>query len=156
MPTIVETSSAGPTIHPPTTRQAAQVSYGAGAYMPPRPDAMIVSVSQSSSALEVTLKPEELGRLSLKLETTPHGTLVIVSADKIETQDLARRHVDMLEKQLLDMGMQDLSFAFSQEPGGGQGNDDAGTFEHAEPEAQLFVAKTSLNGSPTTGLDIKV
>lgn len=124
---------------------------------PTRIDAMAISLSQGNGTMEVTLKPEELGRLSLKLETTGTATQVLITAERADTQELARRHLDMLQDQLKNMGFENLSFAFSK-----HGQNAQGTHEPAAP-SDAAPPGTAPEGTQTlwvrtseTGLDIKV
>src|SRR6056297_1599890 len=68
--------------------------------------------------LEVSLSPEELGRV--KLTITPHdaGLAIAIQAERPETLELMRRHIDVLVRELADEGFASLSFDFGQ--GGGE------------------------------------
>lgn len=71
--------------------------------------------------VELTLSPEELGRVKLTL-TAGDGAMVLnVTADRAETLDLLRRNIELLAQDLRDAGFQSLSFSF----GGGQDRPDA-------------------------------
>ena len=64
-------------------------------------------------SVEIALSPEELGhvRLLLRDHTTATPT-VTLHADRAETLDLMRRHIDILAQDLRDMGYRDVSFSF--------------------------------------------
>ncbi len=53
---------------------------------------------------EVALNPEELGRVRMQLTTTDHTVIVTISAERPETADLMRRHIDTLAQELRDQG----------------------------------------------------
>lgn len=74
-------------------------------------------------SVEIALSPEELGhvRLLLRDYTTATPT-VTLHADRAETLDLMRRHIDILAQDLRDMGYSDVSFSF-----GGQAHDGGAT-----------------------------
>lgn len=124
----------------------------------PRIDAMTVNVVHSPDQLEVTLKPEELGRLSLKLETNQLGTQVLITAERGDTQDLARRHIEMLQAHLKDMGFENLSFAFAKEERHSPNNQSQSS-EKTSIGAGMSAETTSHSQwtlNPSSGLDIKV
>ena len=74
-------------------------------------------------SVEIALSPEELGhiRLLLRDHTTATPT-VTLHADRADTLDLLRRHIDILAQDLRDMGYRDVSFSF-----GGQTHDGGAT-----------------------------
>lgn len=66
--------------------------------------------------VEVTLSPEELGRVRMSL-STHDGTLTMsVTADRPETLDLLRRNIDQLAQDFRELGFRDLSFSFGDRP----------------------------------------
>lgn len=65
--------------------------------------------------VELTLSPEELGRVRMTL-TTQDGTLTLtIQADRPETIDLMRRHIDQLAQDFRDLGFTNLNFSFGQD-----------------------------------------
>lgn len=64
--------------------------------------------------VEVTLSPEELGRVRMTLVTTDGALTLSLVADRPETLDLMRRNIDQLAQDFRDMGFHDLTFNFSQ------------------------------------------
>jgi flagellar hook-length control protein FliK len=71
--------------------------------------------------VEVTLSPEELGKVRLALLAADGQITVQVVAERIETLDLLRRHIDVLASELRQQGYSEISFSF------GQGRGDGGT-----------------------------
>lgn len=67
--------------------------------------------------LELTLRPEELGRLRMTLTPHDNGISVTIHADRVDTVDLMRRHIDQLGQEFRDLGYRDIRFDFGQ---GGQ------------------------------------
>jgi len=65
--------------------------------------------------VELTLSPEELGRVRLTLSTTDAGLVLAVSAERPETLDLMRRNIDQLARDFREIGFSDLSFSFTQQ-----------------------------------------
>lgn len=72
-----------------------------------------VSMSQAQSkATEITLNPEELGRVRISLTTTEAGMAISIISERPETTDLMRRHLDLLASEFAELGYDDLSFMF--------------------------------------------
>lgn len=65
--------------------------------------------------VEITLSPEELGRVRLTLATHDGALTMMVQADRPETLDLLRRNIDSLAQDFRDLGYQDLTFSFGQD-----------------------------------------
>ncbi|WP_417205843.1 flagellar hook-length control protein FliK [Antarctobacter sp.] len=72
----------------------------------------------SDGAVEIRLSPEELGHVRMQLVSADGGMTVHVSADRPETLDLLRRHIDQLARDLADAGYDGASFTFSEGDGG--------------------------------------
>lgn len=78
--------------------------------------------------VELSLSPEELGRVRLRLHPSEAGLSVTITADRPETLDLMRRNIDLLAREFLDIGYEGAQFDFAQS---GQGTDDG---QSAPPE----------------------
>lgn len=74
----------------------------------------------SEGGVEIRLSPEELGQVRMQLVPSDTGMTVHVSADRPETLDLLRRHIDQLARDLADAGYDGASFTFSEGDGGRQ------------------------------------
>lgn len=120
--------------------------------LPPMPD----------SPVEVSLSPEELGRVRLTLQTVDGGLSVVVQAERAETLDLMRRNIDSLARDFREMGYSNISFEFGSERGQNrspapQGN----TLNSAESEpASRFNSATAALQPPEPmakgGLDLRI
>ena len=73
-----------------------------------QPAAMVQSIARqvadaapraAEAAIEITLHPEELGRLKLTLTGSEGAQLLQVVAERPETLDLVRRHIDLLMRE---------------------------------------------------------
>ena len=64
---------------------------------------------------EIRLQPEELGRVRLSITPTELGVTIQITAERHETLDLLRRHIDLLEADLQDQGFANLNFDFGPE-----------------------------------------
>ena len=93
-------------------------------------------------SVEIALSPEELGhiRLLLRDHTTATPT-VTLHADRAETLDLMRRHIDILAQDLRDMGYRDVSFSF-----GGQAHDGGATSRQHPFRADAIDAPDTPQG----------
>ncbi len=65
----------------------------------------------SGDRIEVTLSPDELGRVHLSARHTEQGVILLVQAERAETLDLMRRHLPDLMQDLRDMGFGDVSYS---------------------------------------------
>lgn len=106
---------------------------------------------------EIALSPEELGRVRLGLSGAEGAMTVTVTAERPETLDLMRRHIDILAQELRELGFAKLSFSF--------GHDDRRGHPGAEPLPDAPVAagnKTDADtkekaGQPVgPGLDLRL
>lgn len=125
---------------------------------------------QSDRPVELTLSPEELGRVRLTLQSAGDQTMVVsVQAERHETLDLMRRHIDSLTREFREMGYSDVSFSFSQHSDQGRaqtGAPEQTTAETGAPtasersiaqslSAQLQPIRISLD-SDGRGLDLRI
>lgn len=91
--------------------------------------------------VELTLSPEELGRVRMTL-TTQDGTLTLaIQADRPETIDLMRRHIDQLAQDFRDLGFTNLNFSF------GHGDSTAGNRQEQETTDQRSADRPENNGA---------
>jgi hypothetical protein len=101
--------------------------------------------------VEVTLTPEDLGQVRLTIKShDANGATVILQADRPETLDLMRRHVELLAQDMRDLGYEELSFTFQDRQ---QGNGQASVFHRASahnPLGALAPVNTSA-GTDATG-----
>ncbi|MGR3365872.1 MAG: flagellar hook-length control protein FliK [Sagittula sp.] len=84
------------------------------------PNAVIRQVADafarlSDHTVELRLSPEELGRVRMYMHSGEHGLVVNIQADRTETLDLMRRHVDELARNLADAGYENAGFTFGEE-----------------------------------------
>ncbi|MGH1576811.1 flagellar hook-length control protein FliK [Planktotalea sp.] len=118
----------------------------------------VVHLRDTGGQVDVALSPDDLGRLSIKLEQTNQGSVFTFSADRADTQDLIRRQIEQLQEQFRAMGFENLNFAFEN-----QGQDQSAKAseksntpteqpKHATQETVLKVMLTE----PSSGLDIRI
>lgn len=101
-------------------RGAADPSAPRTEHLPRATAAQIADVARrlADGPVEVSLSPEELGRVRLSLHGSESQMTVQIMAERPETLDLLRRHIDLLAAELRQQGFADLTFSFS---GGGAG-----------------------------------
>ncbi len=88
--------------------------------------------------VELTLSPEELGRLRLTFTAEGGAMAVAVSAERPETMDLLRRHIDTLAQELRDIGYTDVSFDFAQQGDGSDSASEEPTWTGERTEADMI------------------
>lgn len=70
-------------------------------------------------AAEVTLAPAELGRVTIRLEPDPGQSVLHLTVERPETLELMRRHLDLLEAALREVGQQGCAIALGGRDAGG-------------------------------------
>ena len=80
-----------------------------------------LAISRSAGGgTEITLNPEELGRVRLNIAMSDGALTLMVSAERPETTDLMRRNIDALAQEFRALGFADLSFAFGGDQSAGR------------------------------------
>lgn len=114
--------------------------------------------------VEITLAPQELGRVRMSVHTDDGLVTVNIIAERADTLDLMRRHIDQLGQSFRAMGYESISFAFSHgsDTGDTSGNSDA----KSDALGNSALADTStdqpdptlieLDRVPNAGLDIRL
>jgi flagellar hook-length control protein FliK len=136
-------ASVVPTAAPETARQAAAQ--------------IAVAVTNSTGqTTEIALNPEELGRVKLSLTGGDSVITVNVLAERTETQDLLRRHIDILAQEFRQLGYTSISFSFGEQKG--QARDaPAPDDPPVEPEVQDTVPiALPAPEHAATGLDLRI
>lgn len=115
---------------------------------------------QHDRPVELTLSPEELGKVRLTLTSAENGITVSIVAERPETLDLMRRNIETLARDFREMGYENTSFSFGQqaqqqrsEPSPYVARDSGGTTPPAPIPALQEPIRLSLNSS--TGLDLR-
>lgn len=132
---------------PEVMRHVAQQLADVARQMPDRP-------------VELALNPEELGRVRLTFTATDNGIHIAVMAERGETMDLLRRHIETLAQEFREMGYKDVNFEFSQQGQNEAQDEDADAQNSAEPDAGPAQTQTlspiQLSLEPPTGLDLRL
>ena len=72
----------------------------------------------SGKSIDLVLSPEELGRVRISLTTASSGMAVSIIAERPETLDLLRRHIDVLAQDFHDLGYETAEFSFGRDNAG--------------------------------------
>ena len=116
-----------------------------------------VAISNTSGKVtEISLNPEELGRVRLSLSAADGVISLNVLAERPETHDLLRRHMDILAQEFRQLGYTSISFSFGEQKG--QARPDASapdSTQEPEIEAPMQMPEV-LPNQPSTGLDLRI
>ena len=118
----------------------------------------IVEIHRKSPAtIEIRLDPPELGVLTVEIARDANGDIrAIVSAERGETLSLARRHVDILARELTEVGDQRAHIDFRDD--GGQRRDDTERrpqrFQFASVDREANSAFNTTFAALSGGVDI--
>ncbi|WP_074644400.1 flagellar hook-length control protein FliK [Celeribacter baekdonensis] len=117
--------------------------------------------------VEITLSPEELGKVRLSFQLSENGAMhVVIAAERAETLDLLRRNIDSLMTEFRDLGYENSGFSFQSFDQGSQGGDqqkfDSSEGTSAEslnamppaPNPQIQPVRLSLDA--TSGMDLRL
>jgi flagellar hook-length control protein FliK len=117
----------------------------------------IITLRDTGGQIDVALHPEELGRLVFKMETTANGQSVSIFAERPETNEIMRKHMQELQQQLRDMGFGEMSFSFSD---GDSSREDRDQTRGAHAEFDTIESQVTnhrfTNQSTRAGLDIRI
>ncbi|MEM9973229.1 MAG: flagellar hook-length control protein FliK [Pseudomonadota bacterium] len=105
--------------------------------------------------VEITLVPEELGRLRIAVTAADLGMTVAIAAERPETLEFIRRHVEVLLAEARDGGLGELNLSFT----GGQARTDAepDAFEPAVADGIPPVpGQTAPRAAIHNGLDLRL
>ncbi len=127
------------------------------------------AVSQTSGGTtDITLNPRELGHVRLSLQAIDGTMYVAIAAERPETAELMRRHIDSLAQEFRGLGYQDVSFSFSGRQGGNGPGQDTGFGQNpdtgpAQPlitseelPADRYVPRRAAAQTGGTGLDLRL
>ena len=117
--------------------------------------------------IDLTLNPEELGRIRLSFNTENGVLSVSVTAERPETLDLMRRHIETLAQELRNIGYRDVNIGFGQEgknpsastfgqsaENGKEPSADAQTDPEDSSNTHLMTSTSNLHGE--TGIDLRL
>lgn len=154
---IVDTSLTG---KPPSTLATAQGS----AAKVVRQIVVAIQRNTQGRSIDITLKPAELGQVTISLLSGDTGIYVSIIADRPETLELMRRNVDLLTQDFHDIGYEDTTFSFAGSDKQDKDNDGKDTNGQSATEKlnTLAIATDSVPDSQAShstrsgGLDLRL
>lgn len=115
-------------------------------------------VRSDGGRTEISLNPEELGRVRFAMVVSDTGMTFVISAERAETADLMRRNLEDLAREFRELGYQNLTFSFEDHPQDGREaeNDRSATFVPM-PDDLPSLLEQSMARRPMQGtLDLKL
>jgi flagellar hook-length control protein FliK len=114
-------------------------------------------IQSNGKATEIALNPEELGRVRMSLSAADGALTLVVLADRPETQELLRRHIDVLAQEFRSLGYESVSFSFHT---GGQ-SDSAEDRDSADEETKTLMKQSveteeAIAPILSSGLDLRL
>jgi hypothetical protein len=118
-----------------------------------------------NGTVELTLSPEELGRVRISMSSEQGTLAVTLQVDRPETLDMIRRHIDMFAEELRRLGHGSVGFSFQQgsagfggqpprpETGQFAGDDPPGAGAGPTPPPRTLATKPH---APGAGIDIRL
>lgn len=109
--------------------------------------------------VEITLKPQELGAVRLSVHQAETGIIVSLTAERPETLDLMRRHIDQLGQEFKAMGYADIAFSFAGSDAGTDGDPDgssAPASDALDDPPDVPATQIHLASDTTGGVDIRL
>lgn len=120
--------------------------------------AATITRNPDSSSIDIALDPEELGSVKITLRSSSDGMTVSILAERPETLEMMRRHIDELSREFRELGMNSLEFSFAE-----HGNDPNGDHDRqftSAPERSSDGLPQSDEPTPSRivagGLDIRL
>ncbi len=116
---------------------------------------------RADGTVELSLSPDDLGRVHLSMRHGAEGLSVQISADRSDTMDLIRRHIADLGRDFRDLGHADVAFSFADRQPGRQPQPQT-TADPSRPDPEPTVsppirdAFTQPRTVPVQGLDIRL
>lgn len=120
---------------------------------------MAISISKNpQGSVEIALNPEELGKVHMTMKTVDGAMMVVIAAERPETQDLMRRHLDSLSQEFRMIGFSDVGFAFTDNNHGGgrHQTDQRISVESVENDGLPLETATRPAKVETGGLDLRL
>jgi hypothetical protein len=139
----------------------AHLPQGGGATFVPAPLAATLSdllLRRTDGPVELTLSPEELGRVRLSLSPEGDGLHVTVHVERGDALDLLRRNSDLLLQEIRAQGFSGATFSFSGWAGDrpelrAPFGPDA---SHPGPPPSPDISGLPASLAPATGLDLRL
>ncbi|WP_298859107.1 flagellar hook-length control protein FliK [uncultured Sulfitobacter sp.] len=122
-----------------------------------------VMAQASNRPVDIALSPDELGRVRMSVRTDDGAVTVHIIAERADTLDLMRRHIDQLGQTFRTMGYESITFAFGSgaeneaDPDARQSDSKSDASNHSTSATdRTEPAMINLDRSPSTGVDIRL
>ncbi|MCX7565797.1 flagellar hook-length control protein FliK [Sulfitobacter sp. F26169L] len=125
-----------------------------------------VMVQAVHRPVEIALSPQELGRVRMSIITDDGAITVNIIAERADTIDLMRRHIDQLGQTFRNMGYEQINFAFGhgasrgdegeKQPHDGQTGTLPDGDERTVQETNAETAVIQLDSLSESGVDIRL
>lgn len=118
----------------------------------------LITLRDVGGQIDVALTPDDMGRLTIKLDHTTQGPAFTLTAERAETQEIIRRHLDQLQQQFRAMGIENATFSFGDQGDGPAGQsakshrEDIAKQKADDSEQIVQIRQLSTN----SGLDIRI
>lgn len=74
---------------------------------------VLATPTTAPGTTEITLNPEELGRVKMSLTVNEGAMILTISAERPDTIDIMRRHIDQLAQTYRQLGFANMTFNFA-------------------------------------------
>jgi flagellar hook-length control protein FliK len=165
-PAILGDEPLGPDLGAPPGSQSSVTTTAAATTALPRSYAphvahqIVTAIVQTSGATtEIALNPEELGRVRISVTAGDNGLTVAIIAERPETVDLMRRNIDLLTRELREMGYENPTFTFGDQSGDADQDQGDGAVQSgaaSDPSTADEHPQTSMRVALSGGLDLKL
>lgn len=125
-----------------------------------------VMTHAANRPVEIALSPHELGRVRMSIVADDNAITVNIVAERGETVDLMRRHIDQLGQTFRSMGYDQINFEFSQSSQdsdhteGGSSGEQTETKSGSDKITDALLGEESsiihLNNASADGVDIRL
>lgn len=117
----------------------------------------VAVANQQGRATEIALNPEELGRVRLSITAIDGAITLNVLTERPETNDLLRRHIDVLAQEFRDLGYDSIAFSFGAEGQSGTDQDAPreNDIQNAVP-SEVTTSKALEDTGPKSGMDLRL
>ncbi len=121
---------------------------------------LAVAVTQNRAGVtEVALNPQELGKVRMTMTAQDNAMILSIVAERPETQDLMRRHIDHLNQEFRNLGYQDVKFSFGDGTAAHQQDKKENVQEFGagdDPANQVETTGVTRQITPDAGLDLRL
>jgi hypothetical protein len=107
---------------------------------------------------EISLNPEELGRVRFSMKTHEGSVVLIIAAERAETQDIMRKNIESLSQEFKSLGFTDIGFQFQGHGQSRERDNNTGTTIVSDqvPEPAIEIADSENEQIGEDGLDLRL